>query len=526
MNKAWLFLIIFMLFFQDMQLKAQFVRRDEYTSERDRRNQYELDDWVSYMQGKRINNIAAGHNYLYFATTDGGIWRYELYQNYWDYPFTTSNGLSSNNILEVAYDFGNSLLWAVTEVDTCIFKPAEQRWVCQSEESLWPNEYPESKFPNSGNSIEQNVFYPGNYLNLLPQFFANGPWTIIENWKLMDQNFDEFQINGFLRDRWERIWFVIEGLGVGMGNLFSERLDVIPLGLSDISPRVVQYQDDDLWIGGQSFSGELRPGISNWRNQDGGWYIYQARWISNLPSNNIRDIAVTGDSVWFASDYGLSLYIRSRDKWQNFDVRQGLYSTEILNILVHKEYLYIATDRGLNRLHLKTGLIKRLKDDNIHLATVSQISAEVDTLWAATNRGLYRRRTESAGWEVVRVPTAISDIPVLFAENYKNEMWFASPGGIFWFDSITKKWESFPQLGLELTGSYFDIEVDANSVWVSTAEGLLKYNRNMKYWKLFTVNDGLLSNQCFRLLLDGDYIWISNRLGITSFYWNSPSRID
>ena len=105
-------------------------------------------------------------------------------------------------------------------------------------------------------------------------------------------------------------------------------------------------------------------------------------------------------------------------------------------------------------------------------------------------------------------------------------MWFASPEGVFWYDSDTKNWESFPQLGLELPGKYYDMEVNANNVWVSTSEGLLWYNRDMKFWKLFTEDDGLLSNQCFRLLLDGDYLWITNRLGITHFYWNSPQRID
>jgi ligand-binding sensor domain-containing protein len=302
-------------------------------------------------------------------------------------------------------------------------------------------------------------------------------------------------------------------------------MDVVPLGLQHIQPVVMQYQQNDLWIGGIAREMERRPGISLWKDGTGEWQFFQARWISSLPNNNVNDIEVTGDSVWFATDYGLSLYNRRKDSWKNFDQRQGLYSIELLDLMVLDDMLYITSERGINTLHLPSGLIKRVKDENVDLATVYQIAAQQDTLWAATNRGILRKKG-SGSWQVVRVPIAISDIPVFTVENYKSELWFSSPQGVFWYDAMTKKWESYPQLGLELDASYFDIAVNKKSVWVSTAEGLLKYNREMNFWRIFTKEDGLLSNQCFRLLLDGDFIWIANRKGITQFYWNNPARID
>ncbi len=507
-------------------LYAQYIRSESFASEKERRARYALDDWISYAEIEKINSMAVGHSYLYFATENGGILRYELFQNYWDYPFTTSNGLASNRVIDVAYDFTNSLLWAVTDNDTCIFKPAEQEWLCQSEGSLWPFEYPTIEPSDHSREIKQNIFYPAEYLDLLPPYFANDSWTIIDDWKVMDMNFDEYRISGFLRDRWERIWFAIDGLGVGKGNQFSQRMDVIPIGLAHIRPTVVEYQYNDLWIGGESKPGEGRPGISIWKDGSGDWDFYQARWITALPSNNVVDIAVTGDSVWFATDYGLSLFNRRDGNWKNYDQRSGLYSIQLLDLMISGDILYIASDKGINTLNLKSGLIRRVKDENVALATVYRTTAQEDTLWAATNRGILRRKSESNRWEVVRIPAAISDIPVLALGSFENEIWFASPEGVFWYDGSTKKWESFPQMGMEIEGPFFDLVVNASSVWVSTAQGLLKYNRDMKFWKIFTVEDGLLSNQCHRLLLDGDYIWIANRQGITQFYWNNPYRID
>ncbi len=95
-----------------------------------------------------------------------------------------------------------------------------------------------------------------------------------------------------------------------------------------------------------------------------------------------------------------------------------------------------------------------------------------------------------------------------------------------WLNLRTGKWESFPQIAMEILPPYRDIEVNQKSVWVATRSGLLKYDKVDKFWKLFTVEDGLLNNHCHRILLDGDYLWVTTDLGITHFNWNDPNRID
>ena len=40
----------------------------------------------------------------------------------------------------------------------------------------------------------------------------------------MDENFDTYPITGFLMDNWERIWFTIEDLGIGVGGTLADRL--------------------------------------------------------------------------------------------------------------------------------------------------------------------------------------------------------------------------------------------------------------------------------------------------------------
>jgi len=526
MNRLVVWLIAVLFLVDWLPLQAQYVRRVTYRTDHHRRMQYALDDWVSYMKSKHISSIAVGSNYIYFATLDGGILRYHLYENYWDYPYTTSNGLSSNRVLDVAYDDDTGYLWAVTSVDTCIYKPAEEEWLCKKEADFWSYKFPERPQPGSSRRIEYNVFYPKSFLDRLPLYFANGDYTLTGEWKIMDQYFDEYPVTGFLRDHWERIWFVIEGLGIGIGNTFSQRIDVFPFGLTNIQPRSLQYHKNDLWIGGLAREGEDRPGIVHWRDRDGGWEYFQERYISQLPSDNVWDIEITGDSVWFATDYGLSLYDTRKNRWKNYQTRDGLVSQQILDLMTAGGTLYIGTRDGLNTLELASGKIQRVKDSTIRVATVYQIAAQEDTIWAATNRGILRHRPGNPAWEQVTPDVAIQEMPVTAVAVYRDEVWFASPGGIFWLDTRRGKWESFPQIGLDVRGPFRDLAVNQLSVWATTGEGLLKYDRLRKYWRLFTREDGLLANECYQLLMDGDYMWIANRRGITQFYWNNPQRID
>jgi ligand-binding sensor domain-containing protein len=524
MKHLWLIIFVFCLTLHP--LFAQYVRHNEYSTEQQRRMQYALDDWISYMQSNDITSIAVGANYIYFGTRNGGILRYQAFQNFWDYPYTTSNGLASNQITDVVYDDGTGFLWAITSEDTCVFNPAQEEWIRKSEAHFWDYKFPKPVPPDSGNGAGQDILYPAQFLSQLPIYFANGGYTVTGDWKIMDENFQEFQITGFLHDHWGRVWFPIEDLGVGIGSYYTQRMDVFPYGLLNFDPWVLTYQADDLWIAGQGRPDDGHTGIVNWRNQDGGWYYYQARYIANLPSDNVVDIAVTGDSVWFATDYGLSLYDSRKERWKNFGVKDGLYSQEVTDLLVHGKTLWVATNNGLNSLHLTTGHITRIKDDNIKLATIYQVANQKDTIWVASNRGMFRYKPQAANWEPVDAPSVIQQVPTSAITGYDDEVWATSPGGVFWLNGKTKKWESFPQIGQELQGPFYDIAVNWKSVWVSTPEGLLKYDRQGKYWIIFTKDDGLLDNECHRLLLDGDYIWVANRSGITQFYWNNPNRID
>ncbi|RMH79014.1 MAG: hypothetical protein D6681_19585 [Calditrichaeota bacterium] len=489
--------------------------------------QYDLDDWVSYTQSRHFANMTADPTYIYFATRDGGILRYHIYQGFWDYPYTVSNGLPGNRVLRVIYDPNTSLLWAFTPGDQAVFNPASREWIRKSETPEWNYQPPEDPPVGNLKDIPRERFLDRSALKFLPTFFANGEYSFLEGGRIMDGNFQEFPIAGFFRDRLNRIWFLVDGFGVGRGDFFTQRADFYEIGLSDIAPRALAFQGDDMWIGGRDLrrKGE-RPGIVRWPFEEEGWRHYQARWISHLPSDEVNDILVVGDTVWFATEFGVSVYDSDRDRWKNFDLGDGLVSHQVRDLALLGAYVYVATDQGLNRIHRHTGIVERIPERRFISLPFFRLAAGRDTLWAGTLRGIFRYVDSTGRWEYVKTRAAIQDAPVTAVDVWENEVWFASPGGIFYWNARTDVWESFPQIAPEVGPPYRDIKADEEAVWVATRHGLLKYDRVRGYWRLYTTEDGLLHNNCHQLLLDGDYIWIANDAGITQFYWNNPNRSD
>ena len=76
------------------------------------RVKYRPFDWLLFKEPGKINSLSEGYEYLYIATSHGGIYRYSLYSNQYDFPITTAQGLQSNNITSVHFDHNTGIIWA------------------------------------------------------------------------------------------------------------------------------------------------------------------------------------------------------------------------------------------------------------------------------------------------------------------------------------------------------------------------------------------------------------------------------
>ena len=115
---------IFLLLLAVSMPKAQVIQKIYF----DRFTHYNIDDWITYAPATDITAVEVGDDYVYFGTRLGGILRYHLYDDYWDFPFTTSSGLRSNRILALSYDSANRKLYAKTPKGIDKYNFAFQYW--------------------------------------------------------------------------------------------------------------------------------------------------------------------------------------------------------------------------------------------------------------------------------------------------------------------------------------------------------------------------------------------------------------
>ena len=100
-------------------------------------------DWLLFKEPGSINSISEGYEFLYIGTSHGGIYRYNLYGNQYDFPITTAQGLENNNINSVHFDHSTGIIWASSNGSL------QYSYTCLLYTSPSPRDRQKSRMPSS-----------------------------------------------------------------------------------------------------------------------------------------------------------------------------------------------------------------------------------------------------------------------------------------------------------------------------------------------------------------------------------------
>ncbi|MFQ6114384.1 MAG: two-component regulator propeller domain-containing protein [bacterium] len=527
---------------------------------------YEEGDWISYSVARFVTSIAVGQEYVYFGTLQSGIARYHQFQNRWDFPWTTSNGLADNEVWAVACDFDTGFLWCATHTAISYYHPTAHRWrnffkdefglpifdeiesIGVGSDRIWletragrlfeANKYggailvANTSFNNSVPG--KNIKWFGKRARKIknyPQFFMGGGFLFNPQGIVEDSHFRQAEVVAAVEDNWGNLWIGTWGLGAGRGDLHTQRLEMLGFGLCNPTINAIIFYDDMLWVGGAESYGP-NHGITAWDLRGEVWRYFDQRDIIDLRSDKVHSITLDGDNLWFSTTHGLSRYSIKKGSWKTFDSFSGLSDNQVFDTAVDDSSIWVATANGIDRI-LRKSLSKKdsliVEDINPgHLRTIEVYDLELmeNLLWAATNRGIYVYDThkkeggfsDEIGGPVNEVVTSIS--------RYENEIWFGTLSGIEVYDIGKREWLGVPETQTSLRTPINKILASKEVVWAATNKGVMKFNRKSRTWRTFNTADGLIDNRVNALLLDGDYIWIGTDRGLTQFYWNDPHRVD
>jgi ligand-binding sensor domain-containing protein/DNA-binding CsgD family transcriptional regulator len=181
--------------------------------------------------------------------------------------------------------------------------------------------------------------------------------------------------------------------------------------------------------------------------------------------------------------------------------------TAVLSSRVDPTALWAGTERGLNRIDIRTGRIEYwrrrpdgLADDHIRALAESRDG----TIWIGTeNRGLHRLDPNTGRF--MRLPSSPeagpSDGPVhrtitAIFEDRNGLLWVGTEAGLSRFDQKTKLWIHLnEQAGLPGPSVRGILEDDAGRIWVSTDGGVVRINPGTGILGEFDLSDGLQAEE-------------------------------
>ncbi|MFQ5772324.1 MAG: two-component regulator propeller domain-containing protein, partial [bacterium] len=528
--------------------------QEPFLRNRESNPNYEQGDWKSYSVARYITSITVGHQYVYFGTRQSGITRYDQFQNRWDFPWTTSNGLADNEIWALAFDFDTGYLWCASHTAISYYHPTARRWTnyfkdefglpmvdevesirIESNKIFFKTQagrlYETMKFGSVILVADTNFSKGRNRTANYPHFFMTNGYLFDPEGIVEDFHFRSAKVEVAYEDNWGNYWIGTDGLGAGKGDRRSLLLEMLDFGLINASVHAMTFHEGVLWIGGIKNFGANR-GITAWDLSRATWHYYDQRDISALRSDKIYAITPDGDNLWFSTGYGLTRYAPKNNSWKTFDNFDGLSDNQIYDTVVDDSSIWVGTANGIDRI-LKKNLtkkdslkIERISPGNLTIVEVYDLELMENLLWAGTDGGIYiYDTTKREGGFSAEIEGPLDRV-VTTISRYGNEIWFGSSAGIDVYDIKKKQWLGVPE------GRFFPntpinrILATKDAVWAATNQGVLKYNRKSKSWRKFTTEDGLINNRVNTILLDGDYIWFGTDRGLTQFYWNDPNRVD
>ncbi|MCP4581111.1 MAG: hypothetical protein GY839_05800 [candidate division Zixibacteria bacterium] len=469
---------------------------------------YDPGDWVSFTMFKYVTSIAADNNVVYFGTT-GGIIRYDRYARTWLDPLTTTSGLLSNYIQELAFDYQYNELWAVTDYGIAKYNITFESWTA------------ESAFPSH---LVVNDWNPARFTSLFTPFEYN-----YNEGYISDPNMRRYPITVGFEDEYDLMYVGTWGMGPGIIDTRHKDFEPIIYGPynSNIS-RVIEI-DEMLWMGNDYTRSER--GITTYNRKTLEWNYFESEFIIGLDNAEITSGIHTDDYIWLGTLNGL-IRVSNNNSFKTIRTFKGLPSNMVFSLAQYGGYLYVGTDNGIGILHLSGDVpdssFKMPLADEFLLRgfQVNDMLEFKGTLYIATNDGVFSYNSDNLKFLKLDTPAAdlawgANDI----FEDGKN-LYFGARFGVVTVNPKTDT--SLVATDHSLSSGWIINQVygDKDNIWAATNIGLWRYRISDGYIYLYTVADGLPSDEINSLIIDGDYFWLGTRAGLIRFFWNDPGRGD
>lgn len=466
---------------------------------------YEDGDWLGYTSTRFITSVAIGPEFVYFGTP-GGILRFDRFSNRWSSSWTVIDGLPTNRVQSIAYDPELQTLHARTIDGDVVYNPA-------SREFEFTGDFPESLVTYWRNIELLNYNLPTDFSALEENFLTDG-------------HLRDFLIQGAVTDDWGNLWVGTWGLGVWRGSEYSNDLEPLPYGLAQSNVRAIERLGPAWWFAGPQFEGEP-PGVTVYDTLQESWKYHEARFTNGFASDQVLQLARTGDTIWLATNAGLTRYCAAEaETFRTYNEFDGLFSNLVTAIEPDGDLIWVGTDLGVNALLIPQDSLVRATNPLTNGVYVYDLKVIDDFVWMGTDRGLFRLFKENGAWRRFSAAESILNGHVRAIADDDTAFYFGTDQGLAMVFRDGSGVREFISEDVVPGGEIYALAVTERIVWVSTPFGLVRFDPRTEKHRLFDRADGLFDDFVQVIYRDGDYLWLGTQEGVQRFFWKNPYRID
>jgi ligand-binding sensor domain-containing protein len=314
-------------------------------------------------------------------------------------------------------------------------------------------------------------------------------------------------------------------LGCARASLNDFNLSFSPKSISNIIPRDLYFDKNEIWIVGLS-TGNGPGGINYWNYDTDEWNYYENRFYPGIYNDNCFTINGNNRFIFFGSQEGLIRYDKKNKQWKTYTTVNGLESNKVNHLHFFKKHLFIATDEGFNWMEPRYNLIEESDDTMLDNIPIYRIASSKSKIYMATRIGIYTYDIQKDRTQFLKSKSSVLDLYISAINVQDDELWIAGEYGIMMYNCTKDNWKTFIGISKSITGTVYSIEFTKNNVWFAMDNGLLKYDKNRDFWYLYTVEDGLASNKVYNIIPDSEDLWLCTEKGVSIFRWYREGRFE
>ncbi len=516
------------------------------------RAKYRPFDWLLFKESGKINSLTEGFEYLYIATSHGGISRYSLYSNQYDLPITTAQGLSSNNVTSVHFDHNTGIVWAsspgviqysftregdwrnIDFIDIGLTNKDRISRIGNSDNYIWARANAVYVKMDKSSGILAGIYPSPDEMNIKwssDQYLTNSNiaeilnnYTIMSGWMVSGNQFiDNYGryvdiTSGLVGDN-NDVWIGSSDGTLFHGNKTMEAIYPTEFGIRGLNINALLVNNDNIWIGSKDYNfgrGVTRLNVNSFQADH-----YDFDITINMNLTEVHSFYNFENDLWVGGNGVVLTFDKDENYWRTLGEDRGIPSSDLTSMVGDSNYVWIGSNYGIRQIDRKTKREEPMGFEYLfYNHPVYDLAINEFGVWIASRTGIYLYDNNNPQiMNALSIGDSYLDFPVSRVTSIcqeKNIIYFATNIGIVTFDLDEQIWNLLISIAEYGGNVVSDMIVIGKFCFIGTEIGLfrvnMKSNRVREYIFDFIGSVNVLEH------ID-KYLWIGSSEGLIRFTW-------